>query len=75
MTSSSAFFMLNVSAPWLGGNSIRLLRCAWMKGTDEFSVHILAAKNRRAALPNSCYSWSIFSSGSISRLNRYGTLG
>jgi hypothetical protein len=32
MTASIASFMLSVSAPWLGGNSDRLFKCAAMNG-------------------------------------------
>src|SRR6185295_464798 len=32
IAASTAFFMLRVSAPWLGGNSCRLFRCAVRKG-------------------------------------------
>ena len=45
--SSSAFFMLRVSAPCEGGKSIRLFRCAAMIGPAAVGAHSLLAKNLR----------------------------
>src|SRR5262245_48539561 len=45
MASSTAFFMLNVSAPWLGGKSFRLFRCTSRNGPAAVGAHSFCAKN------------------------------
>lgn len=45
--SSSAFFILRVSAPWEGGKSISVFRCAAMNGPAAVGAHSFEAKNLR----------------------------
>jgi hypothetical protein len=47
MAPSMAFFMLRVSAPWRGGNSWRLFKCAARKGPAAVGAQSFDAKNLR----------------------------
>jgi len=70
ITSSIALRMLSVSAPWLGGKSTRLFRCAAMIGVAAVGAQSFWARNSRPMYWFSSESGVIFSIGSMSRFTR-----